>query len=78
MILHKKHSQPDRMWLGRGTQGQTVQEIVAERRDDHVRLTVSRIGGEPVEVDLGPAEVQALADWLTDGLAPVPHDQEED
>lgn len=74
MILHKPNRDPDRLWLGRGTQGVTVQEVVAERDGGRVRLTVRRLGGEPVTVKLDPAEQQALRDWLM----PVPHTYQED
>lgn len=73
MILHREDSDDARLSLRRGTQGHTTQTVEAERHGDHVRLSIRRMGGESVTVELDPVEVEALADWLT----PVPHTEEE-
>lgn len=76
MILHKSDldRDGDRLRLRHGTQGQTIQAVEATRHGDGVRLTVQRVGGETVTVELDAAEVEALRGWL----APVPHTHQEE
>ncbi len=70
MTLRKITSCPASIWLGRGTQGQTMQEVAATRTGDRVRLTVRHAGRE-VAVELDPEEAEALRAWLVP--VPSPH-----
>lgn len=74
MILHRTEQDETRLTLRRGTQGHTVQAVEAERDGDRVILSLSHANRGSTSVEIGPAEVRALRDWLT----PVPLGHEEE
>lgn len=71
MTLYSIRTDDEQLWMGHGGLGQTLQEVVASRGDDGVRLSVRRVQGGSVSVMLTPEEVRVMSDWLAATPSPA-------
>lgn len=68
-MLQKITSSPSKLWMRRGSQGTTTQEVTVTWNGFDVNVTAKRIHQGEVTVHLDKDELEALATWINDRLA---------
>ncbi len=65
LMLQKITSSPSKLWMGRGSNGVTAQEITGIWDGFEARVAVKRVHQGEVTLSLDKVELEALAAWIS-------------